>query len=382
MDADDLITTYHDWSDDDLVGLLHVAGDRLPGDAVTEMAIRHERTTERLRAILEDRREWSKAGVSSWAAIHAFLLFLDFEVGDESWSTSTRWATLMKAVRFAIAYDLDEGALADLPLCVAAHGEWVWKALPELALDKSRPARERRVWLLALGAAAQRHAGFTDVYLDAIRKVAEDAGGDPDLRGYAARRLLDWRRERDREVILDLAGQEERRGGVGHVLPEEVEAAYRQGTPDLTPYQRNWQQLYYRDFALNLRPGKQTLPLPSWREEERDSTWRAVEPFLDLRVGEVSGLKLAALWFLDALVMRRLAPVRGWRLLDVAAVIEVAVAGPDGVPDEAKAHFGVACATFIEALGARELIETGNWRDMAEWLRLRGGRLETLLRKE
>lgn len=379
MDADDLITTYHDWSDEDLVGLLHVAGDRLPGDVVTELAIRHERTKELLRAILEDRREWSKAGVSSWAAIHAFLLFLDPEMGDESWSTEARWATLMTAVRYAIAYDLDEGALADLPLVVAGQGQWVWNALPSLALDRSRPPRERRVWLLALGAAAQRHGGSTDLYLDAIREVAGDAEAGADLRGYAARRLLDWRRESDRDLLAHVAAQQEAGPGIGHLLPEDVAAAYRHGTPDLTPFQRNWQQFYYRDFALGQHPGMQAIPLPSWRVEERDSTWRAAEPFLDVRAAEIAGLKPAARWLLDDLVMRRLAPVRGWRLLDVAAAMELAGARPDGVPDEAKAHFAASCAAFIESLGTRELIESGDWRVMAEWLRRRAGRIERML---
>ncbi|MCE9584374.1 MAG: hypothetical protein K8T20_17950 [Planctomycetes bacterium] len=376
MEPEDIITPYRNLSDEDLVGLLHQAGDRFPGEAVTEIALRNDTTVVLIRAIIEDRREWAKAGVSSWAAIHAFRLYLDFEMGDEGWSPgSDRWPALIAAARFAMAYDLDEGPVTDWPLIVAAQGPWVWRALPALARDRTRPLRERQGWLLALCAAAKRDGGEHDKYLDILAGVASDNLESRELRARAARRLLDWVRPKDRALIEKVAREEKRARGFAEVLPEEVEPAFARGAPDLTAFAHDHQRNYYRDYVLGKPPPPGPLPLPSWREEERESAWRACEPLL---ASEAE--RAAAGWLLDTLVIRRASPVRAWRLLDIAAAVEAAARKPADIPEAARGSFAAATARVLEVLGARELTEIGDWREMAGWVRRREERLREVMK--
>lgn len=377
MDAHELRTLYREWKDEELVGLLHQAGDRLPGEAVTEIAVRNETTKWMLKSILEDRQEWARAGITSWAAVHALLLFLDAPEPDETWDTRDRWPTLMAAVKFALAYDLDEGALADLPLVVASQGTWVSERLAGLARDPKRRTREKRIWVTALAAAAKCDNAELTERLDVLRAIAADASEKLPVRALAARRLMDWLRAGDRETIAEVARLEEAAGGIGELLPEEVAEAYERDVPELSPYIRNWQAFYYRETKPRSEPPE--LPLPSWRVEEKLAALRACEPFFADPRHSVPGLRGVAEFALETLVMKRFAAVRLWRTVDVAAVVERAARDPGQLEGAARSNFAEALARFVEILGAAERIEVGDWRRMAAWVRRRAARIGRLV---
>lgn len=375
MDASEINTAYHDWSDADLVGLLRQAGDRLPGDAVIEMAIRNETTQPLLWTILTDREMWSRAGQSSWAAIHAFLLYADYQMPEAEFSLEDRWGTAMAAVRYALAYGLDETYLADFPLVVSSQGRWVWNRLPALARDRSRPVRERRAWLMALADAAKREPDASDAKLDVLRRIAQGADEPAELRAFAARRLLDFVRPGDRPVIETVAEAEAAGTGLAEVLPEEVAEAYARGTPDPSPYIRNWQAFHYKMPGLGPEDAAATpeMPLPSWREAEIGRITRACAGLMEQDV--TPGLSETAAFFLDTLVRRRLSLVRFWRTLDVTAACARAFSDPAALPAPARANFPAAAARFLEILGLRELVEVGDLREMAAWVTRRAGRI-------
>ncbi|MCC6738420.1 MAG: hypothetical protein IT452_05195 [Planctomycetia bacterium] len=380
MDASEFRTAYAEWSDDDLIGILDKAGDRLPGDAVTEIALRPEAMQPRIREILTDRASWAQAGQSSWAAIHAFHLFADFHQPDQEYELRNRWPPLETAIRYLLAYDLDQTLLADFPLVVSAQGPWVWDRLTALALDRDREPRERRHYFLALGDAAKRHGGHEEDYLPGLRKVAADPAEPVALRATAARRLLDWVRPHDRVLLEKVAVDVAAATPVPELLPEEVAEAYLREEPDLTPYIRNWQAFHYREpgIGADLESAAPDLPLPSWREEEVGRVLRTCEAHLNHSEAGRGTCDIAR-YLLDTLVNLRLAPVRLWRCLDLEGAIERVTRKPSEVSDSVRGEFVVGVLEFLRILDARELIERDDALRMQAWLRRREHYVRKLL---
>lgn len=384
-------TAYHGWSDGDLVGLLHRAGDRLPAGAVWEIGLRHESMSAELRAIIQVRAEWAKAGNSSWAAIHAFLLYADYAGKEDEWKSPNRWSALLAAVRYALAYDLQESYLAALPHVVASQGPWVWERLAALAHDGGRSCAERRVWLLALADTAHRDGCGRNGRLDELRTLAANAKEPRELRAYAARRLLDFVRPGDRELIDRIAVEEEAGPGYAELLPEEVAAAYAAGAQDRSAYSFNWRAGYFctpMTEGAPVEPWTEApveltdLPLPSWREEERRDTLRWAPnggDDADDGVPNRHQVRQAAECMIESLVVRRFVPVRFWRMLDIAEFVAFSVREREQLPPELRRAFAEASSAFLDRLARAEVLPAGRAASMRAWLLRRAERLGRLV---
>ncbi len=260
---------FHALPDDDLIGLLHTAGDRLPREAVDEILRRGPRLIPRLAAIVADKGSWTRPVPEWWATVHATYILGAFE-------SEEVLVPLLTALRWADAFDCD-WVTEDLPSMFGRIGPAAYGPLRSVFLDPTAGPGARSVALASMAAVALADPKLTrEVILHAARVVAD--GSEPlYLRQTAANVLVDFRSREHRDLLLAFGREEAARQredpdyqGVFYDWEVDELLAEEAGQSALEYYRRDW-LVFYEPEEIEKRQER-------WRREEQESREQQVHP--------------------------------------------------------------------------------------------------------
>ena len=260
---------FHALSDDDLIGLLHTAGDRLPREAVDEILHRGPRMIPRLTEIVADKRSWTRPVPEWWAAVHATYILGAFE-------SEEALVPLLTALRWADAFDCD-WVTEDLPSMFGRLGPAAYGPLRAVFQDPTAGAGARSVALASMAAVALADPRLTREVIHYAARVVADASEPLYLRQTAANVLVDLRSREHRDLLLAFGREEAARQredpdyqGVFYDWEVDELLAEETGQSSLEYYRRDW-LVFYEPEEIEKRQER-------WRREEQESREQQVHP--------------------------------------------------------------------------------------------------------
>jgi hypothetical protein len=266
-----------------LLDLLIHGEDRTPRNVVEACAAQGEAMVGALRRAVDGGRAWAEDGASGdwWLMLHAAMVLGRIP-------TASAGLELVRLMR-RIAAEEDD----NLQDWLAGHWPALFENKPLEVVDAARALAEDRAldWYIrcqavevVVDAALRESAQALEEALDWVAAAAADESGDWDMRVSAASTLLDFPRERHRNLLEDIARRAVERVGRERwrwalIAPEDVEQAYARGR-DEPCWKRSpepWrfyspgaiaerQQRWAKENAEAPEDGFDDLPMPYTRE--------------------------------------------------------------------------------------------------------------------
>lgn len=258
-------------SDQQLLDLLHSAGDRLPREAVDECLRRAPRLEPHLRQIVAEKASWTQPLPEWWAPVHATYILGAAE-------TPASLPALLAALRWADAFDCDWVA-EDLPSILAHFGPAAWAPLATILDDVTAGWGARSIALCALTALAVAEPGRQPEIVSRAASLLSDKSEDYFLRQAAANVLLDLRVREHRDLLRAFGREEagrraddpEYQGAFYDWEVDEILEGSEGGGDGLDYYRRDWME-FYDPEEIERRQER-------WvREQEDAEDGRAEEP--------------------------------------------------------------------------------------------------------
>ncbi len=233
---------YQKLDDEGLGSLLFTEEDRLPMDAVDEFLRRRGMMVEPLSRIVSNGYMWAKELPEWWSVVHATFI-LGAIGGKES------VLPLLKALRFAIAYDCD-WVTESLPSIFGKVGVQAIDGLKLISKDKTSDWYTRVTAMEGLAAITIRNPEVEEDVFIFLNSIFEDEEEERDMRQAVGNVLLDFKREDLKESLFLFAGVEKELSEKDvHYLvaffENDVEKAYAVPEKDLWHYTLDW--LYFYD---------------------------------------------------------------------------------------------------------------------------------------
>lgn len=249
----------HQLTEDQLVELLHTQEDRLGREIVEEFAGRGERMVWRLTELCRDERSWTQSGPAFWAPIHATFILGALE-------DARALMGLLASLRWSAKYNVD-WVYEKLPSILGRLGRPALLPLKARVADRDTGELDRMTEIHALGGIAACHPIHQGEVLDFLRSIADDSDDDEWIRTVAASVLLKFVRPGDRKSIVAAAIRQEWSDRPSLFDVQDVEEAYRRGTPHTGAYLQEALDFYAPD-AIDARQRR-------WTEEAEDAAWAA-----------------------------------------------------------------------------------------------------------
>ena len=241
-----------------LIALLIHDEDRAPRNLIDHCAARGEEIVELLRAKVDEDRAWRSEVLPGewWLLLHAAMIL--GLIASES--AGLLLVGLMR--RMALAED------DNLQDWLAGYWPWLFANKPRSAVEAARVLCEDRalVWYIrsqgadvVIDAASRDAAEGLERDLDWLAARVADESEDWDFRLSACSALLDFPRERHRNLLADLAASQS--GYMVQFSAEEIDIAYARGHDE-----RNWERR--GDPWQFYAPGKIARRQDRWAEED------------------------------------------------------------------------------------------------------------------
>lgn len=247
----------HEATDDQLIGSLWTAEDRLSRSLVDECQSRGERMLWRLTEICRNEQSWSRAGSEFWAPVHATFILGAFE-------DSRALMGLLASLRWSAKYDVD-WVHEKLPSILGRIGRPAILPLKARVSDRQTPELDRVTELHALAGVSARHPIHQGEVLDFIRSIADDAEEDDWIRSVAASVLLKFVRPGDLKSIVAAAIRQEWSDRPPLFELQDIEPAYAGGRQHLESYFQDPLDFYSLE-AIEARQRR-------WDDEAEDARW-------------------------------------------------------------------------------------------------------------
>ena len=240
-----------------LIALLIHDEDRAPRNLIDHCAARGEEIVELLRAKVDEDRAWRSEVLPGewWLLLHAAMIL--GLIASES--AGLLLVGLMR--RMALAED------DNLQDWLAGYWPWLFANKPRSAVEAARVLCEDRalVWYIrsqgadvVIDAASRDAAAGLERDLDWLAARVADESEDWDFRLSACSALLDFPRERHRNLLTNLAASQS--GYMVQFSAEEIDIAYARGHDE-----RNWERR--GDPWQFYAPGKIARRQDRWEEE-------------------------------------------------------------------------------------------------------------------
>ncbi|MCB2228062.1 MAG: hypothetical protein KQH53_15385 [Desulfarculaceae bacterium] len=254
---------YAGLADDQLFELLFMAEDRLPREAAEEAANR-DGLAPYIGQVVMDKQSWLAELPDWWAVVHGTYI-LGLRGGEES------VLPLMAVLRWSDAFDCD-WVTELLPSIFGSLGSPAIPWLTAAARDAAAGWSARDLALRSLASIGHKHPSQAEHVFRVIGERFMDEGEERLVRQLAGQILLDFRHQGYRMALIKFAREEFAFREVDYLYPagldpEEVEAAYRQGEPELWHYEEDWMRFY--------EPGEIQRRLKRWTRERLGTTGRS-----------------------------------------------------------------------------------------------------------
>ncbi|MEC4685226.1 MAG: SEC-C metal-binding domain-containing protein [Nitrospirota bacterium] len=249
---------YQELDDEGLVSLLFTEEDRLPMDAVDEFLRRGEQMIKPLSGIVSNGYSWNKELPEWWSVVHATFI-LGAIGGKES------VLPLLKALRFAIAYDCDWVA-ERLPSIFGKVGVQAMDGLKLISKDKTSDWYTRVSAMESLAAVTIANPEIEEEVFMFLSSIFEDKEEERDTRQFVGNVLLDFKREDLRESLFLFAGMEKELNEKDAYYPavfyeNDVEKAFAVPEKNLWHYTLDW-LYFYDENEISTRQER-------WEQEDR-----------------------------------------------------------------------------------------------------------------
>jgi hypothetical protein len=230
-----------------LIDLLIQDEDRAPRALIDACAARGEAMVERLAQLVAPDRRWSEPGTDGewWLRLHAVMILGLIE----SERAGRLLVSFMRRLERANDADIQGWLVGYWPILFRNKPDAVSASLRKLAQARSVSWNMRVQAAGSVFAMARRNgADALDAALDWASGMACDQTEDRDLRVALADALLDFPRERYRQLLRDLAGQHA--GGVVLFSRRDVAEAYAAGkdSPEWQEHNDPWE--FYEPSAI------------------------------------------------------------------------------------------------------------------------------------
>jgi hypothetical protein len=233
---------YQELDDEGLVSLLFTEEDRLPMDAVDEFLRRGGQMIKPLSRIVSNGYSWNKELPEWWSVVHATFI-LGAIGGKES------VLPLLKALRFAIAYDCDWVA-ENLPSIFGKVGVQAMDGLKQISKDKTSDWYTRVTAMEGLAAITIAEPEVEEEVFIFLSSIFEDEEEERELRQAVGNVFLDFKRKDLQEslFLFAIVEKELNEKDVYHsaaFFENDVEKAYAVPEKNLWHYTLDW--LYFYD---------------------------------------------------------------------------------------------------------------------------------------
>jgi hypothetical protein len=234
-------TTYTEFTDDALLGLLSTEEDRVPRAAADEIIARGPRMVHPLTWLAMDPSNWQADGPAWWAPIHATYL-LSAIGGDDA------FMGLLVAADHAEANEC-EWVWTALPAMLGRQGASIRPYLSERVRDQARNPMSRATMAECLAATTLIDPSGSDEVFENLGALFHDATHET-FKAMVGGVLMDFQRGEYRDAVL--AHARELSGGVDtaetDILPytqTDVERAFgTDAIPNLHSYTADWLAFY------------------------------------------------------------------------------------------------------------------------------------------
>lgn len=246
---------YAGLADDQLFEAIFTAEDRLPREAVEEVAFR-DSLAPYLGQMVMDKQSWLADLPDWWAVVHATYA-LGLRGGEET------VLPLVAALRWADAFDCD-WVTELLPSIFGSVGPSAIPWLTAVARDQAAGWSCRDLALRSLASIGLKHESSNEHVFKIIGERFMDEGEDRLVRQMAGQVLLDFRHQGYRMALLKFSREDWAFKDMDYLYPacldpEEVELAFKQNKPELWHYQEDWMHFY--------DPGEIQRRLKRWTRE-------------------------------------------------------------------------------------------------------------------
>jgi len=249
--------SFHQFTEEQLVSLLHTEEDRLTRDIVDEFVARGEKMIWRLTQLCREESSWMQTGPAFWAPVHATFILGAFE-------DSRALMGLLASLRWSAKYDID-WVYEKLPSILGRIGRPAILPLKARVVDRDNGILDRTTELHALAGIAAQHPIHQGEVLDFLRSIADDADEIEGIRGVAASVLLQFVRPGDRNTIVAAAIRQQWGECSALFDAQDIDEAYARGEQELEVYLQDWLD-FYAPEAIDSRQRR-------WDEEVEDARW-------------------------------------------------------------------------------------------------------------